>query len=358
MKKGCNNWQWQLQNAIVNVDELVKHLPLSPEEIRAINLLSSNQFLPLSITPHYLRLINASDKNDPLKKQIIPKLAEYKNNKYDLDDPLGETKKEVLPNLVHRYPNRVLLLVTNRCASYCRFCTRKRMVAQEGQTPKKQQLSDALDYIKSNPQITDVILSGGDSLIFSDNSLRSLLSSIRQINSVKIIRIASRMLTFAPMRITDDLVAILKNYAPIYFMSHFNHVNELSDQARLAIKKLINNGITVLNQTVLLKGVNDSVADLADLFNELSYLQAVPYYLHQCDLSVGSSHFRVPVKKALSLLGALRGNISGVSMPSYVIDIPGGHGKVPLTANAIIKQDEEFIYLQGFDGQIASYPLV
>jgi lysine 2,3-aminomutase len=350
------DWRLQMKNTYRRLEDLEEVLELDESEKNAIVQLRDMGGLPLGITPHYLNLIDATDPNDPLRRQVVPRLEENEEEPNLLDDPLGEEDLEVVPFLVHRYPDRVLLLATDRCASYCRFCTRKRMVGQ-GPTPDMSHLYRALDYIRSKSTIHEVIVSGGDTLLLSDERLDALLGLIREIPHIQRIRLATRMLTFAPTRITPDLVKRIAAHGPVFILSHFNHANELSTECQQSIARLVDHGIPILNQTVLLRGVNDSTETLSDLFRRLTNMRVHPYYLHQCDLVAGSSHFRVPLDKALELVDQLRGPLSGLCMPTFVVDIPGGNGKVPLVPNAIIERTETHVLLKGFTGEASWYPL-
>lgn len=351
------SWQEQLRQSPKSIPELERFLTLSPVEKVALQKLDQSGGLPLQVTPHYLSLIDQNNPLDPLRLQVIPTQSEFQPDPLERRDPLGEEDHEVVPHLVHRYPDRVLLLITDRCASYCRFCTRKRWVGQ-GPTPKPEHFKQALDYIAAHPEIKEVILSGGDSLILTDKRLEAILEKIRAIKSIEIIRLATRMLTFAPMRITENLLAILKRFQPIYFLNHTNHPNEISKPTEEALLRLADNGFPVLNQTVLLKGINDQTEILIKLFRRLTYLRARPYYLHQCDVAPGTAQYRVPLEQAMKLVESLRGHISGLCQPTFVIDIPGGHGKVPMYPSPIINRSETTITLKGFKGKQADYPLV
>lgn len=348
------DWRWQLRHAVTNEAEIEQHLSLTERERRAVQVFSQSR-LPFRVTPHFLSLIDKNDTNCPLRRQLVPQVAELDPDANLRTDPLGEEDHEVVPHLVHRYPDRVLLLATDRCASYCRFCTRKRWVGQ-GPTPKPADLHRALEYIRAHPQIEEVIVSGGDALMFSDAHLQDMLTQIRSIPHVQIIRLATRMLTFAPMRVTEELLSVLKPLAPIYVMSHINHPKEVSPASEKAIRMLVDAGVVVLNQTVLLKGVNDNRATLCELFKLLVRHRVRPYYLHQCDVVEGSTHFRVPIQQAQALFASLRGHISGLCMPSFVIDVPGGFGKVPMELSPVVEEDEQNLWLRGFDGEIAPYP--
>jgi lysine 2,3-aminomutase len=349
------DWRAQLRAAVRSPEALAQVLDLDDDERRGLALLAAHGGLPLGITPHFLSLIDRGDPADPLRRQVVPRASEYERGDWDRRDPLGEEDHEVVPFLVHRYPDRVLLLATDRCAAYCRFCTRKRMVGQ-GPTPTKDDLAPALDYVAAHPAIREVIVSGGDALMLSDERLGELLARVRAIPHVEIIRLATRMLAFAPSRVTDALLATIRPHHPVYVLAHFNHPREVGDAAAAAIGKLVDAGVPVLNQTVLLRGVNDDAETLATLFRALTRLRARPYYLHQCDLTPGTDAFRVPLERALELVGALRGRVSGLSVPTFVVDIPGGFGKVPLHPDPIVGGDETHVALRGFDGEVARYP--
>lgn len=348
-------WRDQLRRALRTRAALEQALVLSEEERAGLDALESSGGLPLGITPHFLSLIDPHDEHDPLRLQVVPRRAEYTDEDWQRRDPLGEEDHEVVPHLVHRYPDRVLLLVTDRCASYCRFCTRKRMVGQ-GPTPTLDDLEEALRYIASQSGVREVILSGGDALMWSDDKLGRLLHRLRAIPHVDIIRLATRMLAFAPMRVTADLLSAIRPHHPVYVLSHFNHPRELSAASEEAILRLVDHGVPVLNQTVLLRGINDDVETLSTLFRRLTRLRARPYYLHQCDLAPGTRPFRVPLPDAMALVGAMRGRVSGLSLPQLVVDIPGGLGKVPLFPSPVIESHPEAVLLRGFAGTSAWYP--
>lgn len=348
-------WRAELRGAVRSADELARRLSLDDDEREGLRILHERGGLPLGITPHYLSLIDANDPADPLRRQVVPRASEYATGDWDRRDPLGEEDHEVVPFLVHRYPDRVLLLATDRCAAYCRFCTRKRMVGQ-GPTPSHDDLAPALAYVAAHPDVREVIVSGGDALMLSDERLGDLLTRIRAIPHVEIVRLATRMLAFAPSRVTDALLATIRPHHPVYVLAHFNHPRELGDAARAAVTKLVDAGVPVLNQTVLLRSVNDDAATLATLFRALTALRARPYYLHQCDLTPGTDAFRVPLERALQIVGQLRGRVSGLSVPTFVVDIPGGFGKVPLHEDPIVGGDETHVALRGFDGEVARYP--
>lgn len=350
-----SDWRWQLKNAVRSLAELERSLPLTDEERAATERLAREGGLPLTITPHYLALIDPNDPADPLRRQIVPSALEAEDEGWDRTDPLGEEDHEVVPNLVHRYPDRVLLLVTDRCASYCRFCTRKRLVGQ-GPTPTADDLEQALAYVREHPEVKEVILSGGDALMLDDERLSRVLARVRAIEHVEIIRLATRLPVFAPMRVTDSLIGVISRHHPVYVLTHFNHPRELCDEAADAVLRLTSAGVPVLNQTVLLDGINDDAATLATLFRHLTRLRARPYYLHQCDLAPGTRRFRVPLERAQALVQELRGQVSGLSLPTFVIDVPGGRGKVPMHPSAVVEEDDDAVVLRGSLGGLARYP--
>ncbi len=317
--------------------------------------------LPLAVTPHFLALIDRDDPNDPLRAQVVPRGIELLGSSWDLRDPLGEEGLEAAPFLVHRYPDRALLLATDRCAAYCRFCTRKRWVGR-GPAPSADELEGAVRYLESHPEIREVIVSGGDALVLGDDKLAALLARLRRVPHLDVVRLATRMLAFAPMRVTAELVGVLRAHldvpgAPaLYVLSHFNHPRELAPAARAAITALVDAGVPVLNQTVLLRGVNDDRDVLVALFRALTRLRARPYYLHQCDLAPGTAAFRVPLARAQALVGSLRGELSGLSVPTFVIDVPGGLGKVAMAPSAQVDEDDDAVVLRGLRGERGRYP--
>jgi len=347
-------WRAELRNAARDLASLERVLALTDDERRAIAALDDGG-LPLQITPHFLSLIDPRDPNDPLRRQMVPRVDEHAHDPFARRDPLGEEALSVVPNLVHRYPDRVLLLATDRCGAYCRFCTRKRLVGQ-GPTPSLDELTPALDYVRAHDEIREVIVSGGDALALTDARLDVLLGRIREIPHVEIIRLATRMIAFAPSRVTDALVDVMRRHQPVYVLAHFNHPREIPDVTARAITTLVDAGVPVLNQTVLLRGVNDDADTLAALFRHLTRLRARPYYLHQCDVAEGTAHFRVPLSRALEIVAALRGKVSGLSVPTFVVDVPGGKGKVPLHTSVIVDEDEESVTLRGSMGETARYP--
>lgn len=355
-------WREQLRAAARTTADLERALVLAEDERAALRALDAHGGLPLGVTPHFLSLMRADDPNDPLRLQVIPRVSETLPTSWDRRDPLGEEDLEVVPFLVHRYPDRVLLLATDRCASYCRFCTRKRWVGQ-GPAPGIEHLERALAYIGSREDIREVIVSGGDALMLSDPKLAMLLGRLAAIRHLDVVRLATRMLAFAPQRVTTALIDVLRpkraaeeQWPAVYVLSHFNHPRELAPEARTALTQLVDAGVPVLNQTVLLRGVNDARDVLVALFRALARLRVRPYYLHQCDLAPGTDAFRVPLDAALELVGSLRGHVSGLSLPTFVVDIPGGLGKAPLHPSPVVQQEPDHVVLRGFRGDTARYP--
>ncbi len=353
------DWRAQLRGALRRRVELESALRLSEDERAGVEALEAQGGLPLGVTPHFLSLIDRDDPRDPLRLQVVPRAAEFAPSSWDRKDPLGEEELEVVPFLVHRYPDRVLLLATDRCAAYCRFCTRKRFVGQ-GPGPSLDELGAALGYVRAHEEVREVIVSGGDALVLPDERLASLLSALARIEHLDVVRLATRMLAFAPTRVTRELVDLIRarrGEKAVYVLSHFNHPRELQPEVtRRAVGALVDAGVPVLNQTVLLRGVNDDRAVLVELFRTLTRLRARPYYLHQCDLAPGTEAFRVPLDEARALYGSLRGHLSGLSIPTFVVDVPGGLGKVPMGPSPLVEEAEDHVVLRGFRGDTARYP--
>lgn len=363
----AGDWREQLRNSATTLEDLERVLVLTDDERAALRTLEENgkgNGLPLGITPHFLSLIDRNDPNDPLRIQLVPRTSEHAPSSWGLSDPLGEEAIEDaagVPFVVHRYSDRALLLATDRCASYCRFCTRKRFVGQ-GPGPTPNELDAALRYIEEHTEIRDVILSGGDALVLSDEKLGALLDRLTRIDHLDVVRLATRMLAFAPTRVTTSLASLLheltkRGGAAIYVLTHFNHPRELAPEALAAIGKLVDAGVPVLNQTVLLRGVNDDRETLMTLFRSLTRARARPYYLHQCDLAHGTDAFRVPLDEARALYASLRGHLSGISIPTFVVDLPGGLGKQPLTIDPVVEEHDDHVVLRGYRGDTARYPL-
>lgn len=339
-------WQQQLKDALTSVDELADRFGLDPEPLRPVA-----ERYPLRIPPHILRQIRRP--GDPLWRQFIPDPREL--DEAGMVDPLGEEDRSPVASIVHRYPDRVLFLVSGSCAGYCRFCTRKRKVGCAGAAPSFRDLRDGIDYIAASEQVRDVLVSGGDPLLLPDHVLGDLLDRISRIEHVEIIRIGTRVPATLPQRITPQLCRLLRRFSPIFLNTHFNHPAELSPESRDACALLADHGIVLGNQTVLLGGVNDSAPVLQQLCFELLTMRVRPYYLHQMDLVRGGEHFRVPVRKGLALISGLRGPLTGMASPHYVIDLPGGKGKVPLLPEMIRRSDGRLL-VRLPDGGELDYP--
>lgn len=345
---------WQLRNRINGLAEIEKRITLSEKERSGIIL--SGTKLAMSITPHFFNLIDAEDSNCPIRRQIIPSIEESWDDPVELSDPCGEDSHMPVPGLVHRYPDRVLFLVTDRCASYCRYCTRSRVVSGVGEQQLETQWEKAFEYLENTPQVRDVLLSGGDPLLFSDKKLETILSRLRAIPHIQFIRIGSRIPIFLPQRITDSLCNMLKKYHPLFLSIHANHPKELTSEVKEGLEKLADAGIPMGNQSVLLKGVNDDVETQKALVHKLLMCRVKPYYLYQCDLIKGSSHLRTSVDKGIEIIEGLRGHTTGYAIPQYVIDGPGGGGKIPVNPQYLLNKDEQMVSLRNFEGKKFNYP--
>ena len=348
-----NDWHWQLQNRIETIDDLKKFVNLTPEEedgvIRCLDALR------MAITPYYLSLIDLDNPDDPVRKQAIPTEKELYHSPADLEDPLHEDTDSSVPGLTHRYPDRVLFLVTDQCSMYCRHCTRRRFAGQNDGSVPEDQVEQCLEYVRNHPEVRDVLLSGGDALCISDEKLEYIISNLRAIPHVEIIRIGSRTPVVMPQRITDELCDMLKKYHPIWLNTHFNHPQEVTPEAAEACAKLANAGVPLGNQTVLLAGVNDCVHVMKELVHKLVKMRVRPYYIYQCDLSLGLEHFRTPVSKGIEIIEGLRGHTSGYAVPTFVVDAPGGGGKTPVMPNYVISQTPGKVILRNYEGVITTY---
>jgi lysine 2,3-aminomutase len=348
-----NDWHWQIRNRITTLEELEQYITLIPEEREVFSL--RNFSFRMAITPYYLSLIDPADPRDPVRLQAIPRKMESVFLDSDMNDPLHEDTDSPVPGLTHRYPDRVLLLITDQCSMYCRHCTRRRMAGETDSMMPMTQVDKAINYIKRTPEVRDVILSGGDPLTMSDERLDDILEKLHEIEHVEIIRIGTRTPVVMPQRITDKLVEVLKKYPPIWLNTHFNHANELTDESEAALKKLVEAGIVVSNQSVLLKGVNDNVDVMKNLVHKLVYNRVRPYYIYQCDLSIGIAHFRTPISRGIEIIESLRGHTSGLCVPTYVVDAPGGGGKIPVQPTYIISNSPGRVILRNYEGIICSY---
>lgn len=348
-----NDWKWQVRNRIETLDQLKQYINLTPDEENGVK--ESLKTLRMAITPYYLSLIDPENPNCPIRKQSIPTIYETHQAAADLLDPLHEDEDSPVPGLTHRYPDRVLFLITDMCSMYCRHCTRRRFAGQKDGTSPEDNIQKAIDYIAQTPQVRDVLLSGGDGLMVSDRLLESIIQRLRAIPHVEIIRIGSRVPVVCPQRITDDLVNMLKKYHPIWLNTHFNHSDEITPEAAEACAKLANAGIPLGNQSVLLKGVNDCPFVMKKLVHNLVKIRVRPYYIYQCDLSMGIEHFRTSVSKGIEIIESLRGHTSGYSVPTFVVDAPGGGGKIPVMPDYLITQSANRIVLRNYEGVITTY---
>ena len=349
-----NDWSWQLRNRIQNLAQLESRLPLTPEE-RAGTILAGKK-LALGITPHFFNLIDREDPDCPIRRQVVPRIEESITASDEMLDPCGEDSNMPVPGLVHRYPDRVLLLVTDRCASYCRYCTRSRVVSGAGEQELTMDLEGAFAYLQKHPEVRDVLLSGGDPLLLSDSKLDAILTRLRQIPTIEFIRIGTRIPIFLPQRITTELLNVLKKHHPLWMSVHSNHPKELTQEVRLALGRLADAGIPLGNQSVLLKGVNDRADTLKSLFHKLLLCRVRPYYLYQCDLISGSAHLRTTIREGQEIMEQLRGHTTGYAVPTYVVDGPGGGGKIPIGPNYIVGMADNRVILKNYKGDVYEYP--
>ena len=350
------DWKWQLKHSIRDIETFEELLGISFHSSEKEKLKDTVKKFPLSITPYYLSLIDSADfRNDPIFLQSFPSPDELTILDEELEDPLSEETDSPVEGITHRYPDRVLFHISNICSMYCRHCTRKRKVGDIDYIPGKEELLKGIEYIRNTPEVRDVLLSGGDPLMLSDDYLDWILSEISSIPHVEVIRIGSRMPVVLPYRITDDLVNVLKKYHPIWLNTHFNHPREVTSSSKAALKKLADAGIPLGNQTVLLAGVNDCQRIIKKLVHKLVQSRVRPYYLYQCDLSEGLSHFRTPVGKGIEIMENLIGHTSGFAVPTYVIDAPHGGGKIPIMPNYIISWSTNRVILRNYEGIITTY---
>ena len=350
-----NDWRWQLCHRIRDIHSLSRILDLSQDEERAITGLRKK--IPLAITPYFASLLEKDNSSQALRRTVVPVIAEFTHSPDEAEDPLGEDHDSPVPGLIHRYPDRVLFLVTDFCSTYCRYCTRSRMVGNGNGSPfNRDHWEKAIAYIESHPSIRDVLLSGGDPLTLPDETLEWLLSRLRKIRHVEILRIGTKAPVVLPMRITHGLTRILKRFHPLWMSIHFTHPDELTPEVAHACKSLADAGIPLGSQTVLLSGVNDNVVTMKNLFHGLLKIRVRPYYLYQCDPISGSGHFRTPVEKGIEIIEGLRGHTSGYAVPSYVIDAPGGGGKIPLIPEYLMGREGDDLLLRNYEGRIFRYP--
>ena len=355
-KREWNSWEWQLANSFTTPEELSRVVTLSAEEEKA--LLYPSMKLPLRVTPYYLSLIDPGDPEDPLRRTVVPLAAECFVSPGEAADPLDEEGDCQVPGIVHRYPDRVLFLVTGFCSTYCRYCTRSRKVGDSHRTPlTEEQIDAALAYIASHKEVRDVLVSGGDPLTLSNDRLESLLARIRKIPHVEFLRIGTKVPAVLPQRVTPELVKMLKRYHPLWISIHFTHPREITPESAKACERLADAGIPLGSQTVLLKGINDDTTTLKRLFQRLLAVRVRPYYLYQCDPIIGSAHFRTNIERGLELISSLRGFTTGYAVPTYVVDAPGGGGKVPLYPSTLVGREENRVMLKNYQGRLFTYPL-
>src|SRR5512138_2871646 len=350
-----NDWRWQLKHRISTLAQLQRLMPtLTPEEYAGTQL--ANTKLALGITPYFFNLIDPADENCPIRRQVVPRLEETNTAPWEMSDPCGEDSHSPVPGLVHRYPDRVLFLVTDRCAAYCRYCTRSRLVSNASGYDFHPEFDRQIEYVRSHPAIRDVLLSGGDPLLFSDDKLEYLLGRLRAIPHVEFLRIGTRIPVFLPQRIRPSLCTALKKYHPLFVSIHSNHPRELTTEVRQALERLADAGIPLGNQSVLLRNVNDDPAVMKAHVQKLLMCRVKPYYIYQCDLIAGSAHLRASVRKGLQIMDGLRGHTTGYAVPQYVIDAPGGGGKVPVNPEYVLSRNADRVVIRNYEGKIFEYP--
>ena len=343
------DWKWQLKNRIRTKDVLSKIINITPEEEKGID--GAGTKLTMSIPPYFASLMDPEDPNCPIRLQSVPQGYELETAPEEMADPCGEDKNSPVHGLVHRYPDRVLFLVNEMCAMYCRYCTRSRMVGDGHRTLSPATYSAALDYIRSNKKIRDVLISGGDPLTLSDHLLEFLIKSLKEIPHVEFVRIGTRIPVTLPQRVTFDLVKMFKKYSPIWMSIHFNHPKEITKRVKFACDLLADSGIPMGSQTVLLRGINDKPAIMKKLVHELLKIRVRPYYIYQCDPILGSKHFRTTVATGINIIEKLRGHTTGYAVPTYVIDGPGGGGKIPINPNYVVAQEKGKYILRNYAGK-------
>lgn len=348
-----NDWHWQVRNRITTVEQLKKVINLTDGEEKAIE--ESLALLRMAITPYYASLMDPDDPNCPIRKQAVPTSLELHRGEADMEDPLHEDTDSPVECLTHRYPDRVLLLVTDQCSMYCRHCTRRRFAGQTDNAVPEDRIDKAIEYIRNTPQVRDVLISGGDALVISDDRLEYVLKSLREIPHVEVIRIGSRTPVVMPQRITQQLVDMIKKYHPVWLNTHFNHPKEVTPASMEACRMLADAGVPLGNQTVLLRGINDCVHVMKRLMHLLVKMRVRPYYIYQCDLSLGIEHFRTKVSKGIEIIEGLRGHTSGFAVPTFAVDAPGGGGKIPIMPQYLISMSDERVVMRNYEGVISTY---
>lgn len=347
------DWHWQVENRIRTKEDLSHLIKLTPEEEDGIK--KSHGRLSMAITPYWATLMEQDDPNCPIRKQAVPVNLELKTSPHEMADPCAEDRDSPVPGLVHRYPDRVLLLVTEMCFSYCRHCTRRRMVGEDKNILSLNNLDKAIDYIRSDHKIRDVLVSGGDPLMLEDNILEEIIKKLRSVSQIEFLRIGTRAPVTLPQRITNGLLSMLKKYAPIWVSIHFNHPKEITKRCKFACDVLADNGFPLGSQTVLLRGINDRPYIMKRLMHELLKIRVRPYYIYQCDPARGISHFRTPVAVGINIMEKLRGHTSGYAVPTYVVDAPGGGGKIPVSPNYLISEAKGRYTFRNFKKKIYTY---
>lgn len=353
-KKEWDDWKWQVQNRITTVDQLKEVVNLTPDEEAGVH--ESLKILRMAISPYFAMLMDPDDPHDPIRMQAVPTIQETDFSASDMEDPLFEDIDSPVHGLTHRYPDRVLFLITDMCGNYCRHCTRRRMAGQTDHQMSKETIDAAIKYIKGHQEIRDVLISGGDALLVSDEFLEDVIRRLKAIDHVEIVRLGSRAPCTLPQRITPELCKMLSKYHPIWLNTHFNHPKEITPESKRAVEMLVDHGIPVGNQSVLLKGINDCPTIMKKLVHELVKIRCRPYYYYQCDLSKGLEHFRTSVEKGIEIAEALRGHTSGFAVPTFILDGPGGGGKIPISPQYLISMSDKRVVLRNYEGGTFSYP--
>ncbi len=348
-----NDWKWQVSHRLTKVEEIEQVVNLTEQEKKDIQEVMKG--FRVGITPYYASLMDPEDPRCPVRMQAVPVLAETHRAEADMMDPLHEDEDSPAPGLTHRYPDRVLFLITDQCSMYCRHCTRRRLAGETDGARSRADIDKCIEYIRKTPEVRDVLLSGGDCLLVKDEVLEYIISELRKIPHVEIVRLGTRNPVVMPMRITDELCAMLKKYHPIWLNTHFNHPKELTKDSAEALRKLADAGIPLGNQSVLLRGVNDCPHIMRELVHGLVKNRVRPYYIYQCDLSMGIEHFRTKVASGIEIIEALRGHTSGYAVPTFVVDAPGGGGKIPVMPQYMISQSPDKVILRNYEGVITTY---
>jgi len=348
-----NDWKWQVRNRVTSLDQLRALIDITPEE--EAGTARARGRLSMAITPYWAMLMDPDNPKCAIRRQVVPLSDEFYVDPTDMLDPCGEDKDSPVSNLVHRYPDRILLLATDLCASYCRHCTRRRMVGTKERIITSGNLEKAYEYIKSNRKIRDVLISGGDPFMLDDSKLEYILKTLKEIPHIELLRIGTRVPVAMPMRITPEFVNMLKKYAPLWISIHFNHAKEITKEVKFACDMLADNGFVLGSQTVLLKDINDKPSIMKRLVHELVKIRVRPYYIYQCDPVRGTSHFRAPIASGINIMEKLRGHTSGYAVPTYVVDAPGGGGKIPVNPNYTVAQSKDELTLRNYKGYIYRY---